>query len=350
MKTKKRNPFIVIGFAILSLLILCLLFVIGLHFYDQNCLKKEAALIQQKGLLVEIDGRNMNIYTEGSGEKTMVFMAGANTPAVTYDFKPLYSQLSDEYKIVVIEKFGYGYSDDMDGERSLSTLLRQDREALKEAGIEAPYILCPHSASGLEAIRWAQQYPEEVEAIIGLDMAVPEQFDYQIGDLDALEAQNYEEVLIDVEFYHFWMYDMGGYRLYPIGKVFPAAVSDQLTKEEQAEYKAITYHWYSQFYKTAMFREGLATAQQISDYKTLYDSEKPDVPTLLFVSDDDETFGMMLGENGLDKWKMIHENYAAGLSNGKVVQLECNHYVHVEAPDQISQEIKTYIETLTDRS
>ena len=27
--------------------------------------------------------------------------------------------------------------------------------------------------SGLEAIRWKQKYPDEVKAIIGLDMAVP---------------------------------------------------------------------------------------------------------------------------------------------------------------------------------
>lgn len=45
------------------------------------------------------------------------------------------------------------------------------RAALKSAKIEAPYILCPHSMSGIEALYWAQQYPEEVLAIIGLDMA-----------------------------------------------------------------------------------------------------------------------------------------------------------------------------------
>ena len=31
--------------------------------------------------------------------------------------------------------------------------------------------------SGLEAIRWAQKYPEEVEAIIGLDPATPEVYE-----------------------------------------------------------------------------------------------------------------------------------------------------------------------------
>lgn len=346
MKTKKKNPFKIIGLIVLILILLCALFVVGLHFYDQSRLKKEAELIHQKGQFVEVDGKNMNIYIEGSGEKTLVFMAGANTPAVIYDFKPLYSQLSDEYKIVVIEKFGYGYSDDIEGNRNLSTMLNQDREALKKAGIEAPYILCPHSASGLEAISWAEQYPNEVEAIIGLDMAVPEQFDYQIGDFDHVKTQTYEETIEEDSFYNFWMYDMGGYRLYPISKIFPAAASDKLTKEEQAEYKAITYHWYSQFYKTAMFREGLATEQQVNDYKALRNAEKPDVPTLLFVSEDEATFNAMLGENGLEKWKKIHENYIDGLSNGKIIQLDCGHYVHVEVPEQISVELRSFIDGL----
>lgn len=346
MKTKRKNPFKVFGLVILVLIVLCVLFIVGLHFYNQSRLKKEAELIHQKGQLVEIDGKKMNIYTEGNGEKVLVFMAGANTPAVIYDFKPLYSQLIDEYKIVVIEKFGYGYSDDIDCDRSLSTMLRQDREALKKAGVEVPYILCPHSASGLEAISWAEQYPDEVEAIIGLDMAVPEQFDYQIGDFDKVKTQTYEETIKEDEFYNFWMYDMGGYRLYPITKIFPAAASDKLTKEERAEYKAITYHWYSQFYKTAMFREGLATEQQVNDYKALRNTEKPNIPTLLFASQDEATFNAMLGENGLEIWKKIHENYIDGLSNGKIVQLDCGHYVHVEEPERISAELKSFIDGL----
>ncbi len=346
MKAKKRNPFKIIGLVFLILIVLCAFLIAGLYFYNQSSLKKESELIHQKGQLVEVDGKKMNIYTEGSGEATLVFMAGANTPAVIYDFKPLYSLLNHDYKIAVIEKFGYGYSDDIDGDRSLSTMLRQDREALKKAGAEAPYILCPHSASGLEAISWAAQYPDEVKAIIGLDMAVPEQFDYQVGNFDQIQPQAYEETLEEESFYNFWMYDMGGYRLYPVGKVFPAAASDKLTAEEQAEYKAITYRWYSQFYKTSMFREGLATTQQISDYKMLRNTEKPDTPTLLFVSDDEAMFGAMLGEHGLENWKKIHENYIDGLSNGRIVNLDCGHYVHVEAPEQISTEIKRFLDDL----
>ncbi|MBR3043759.1 MAG: alpha/beta hydrolase [Oscillospiraceae bacterium] len=336
-----------ITLTVFILLLLCAAFVGTLYGYNRHMLAKEAALIQHQGQYVEIDGANMNIYTTGSGDRTLVFMAGANTPAVIYDFKPLFSRLSDSFQIAVIEKFGYGCSDDISGERTLSTMLRQDREALEKVGIPAPYILCPHSASGLEAVRWAQLYPDEVAAIIGLDMAVPEQFDCQIGDIHTAQTQTPEQALAEDAFYNFWMYDIGSFRLYRFASVFPAAASPDLTAAEQAEYKAITYHWYSRFYETAMAREGILTDSQRSDFIALHDAPVPDVPTLFFVSNDSDMFAKMLGENGLEKWKSIHENYLAGLTHAKLVQLQCGHYVHVEEPEAVSNAIRSYLnETL----
>ena len=113
----------------------------------------------------------------GERKHTLLFLSGSGTAAPVLDFKSLYSLLSSDYRIVVIEKFGYGFSDVVDSERSFETILRQDREVLTKAGIEGPYILCPHSMSGIEAIMWAQNYPDEVEAIVGLDMALPRAYD-----------------------------------------------------------------------------------------------------------------------------------------------------------------------------
>ena len=59
--------------------------------------------------------------------------------------------LSDEYRIVVVEKFGYGYSDVVDEDRNIQTVLSETRLALNKAGIDGPYVLCPHSMSGIEA-------------------------------------------------------------------------------------------------------------------------------------------------------------------------------------------------------
>lgn len=54
-----------------------------------------------------------------------------------YDYKILYSKLTGEYQVAVVEKFGYGYSDISGLSRDVVTLVEGDRNALKAAGVEA---------------------------------------------------------------------------------------------------------------------------------------------------------------------------------------------------------------------
>ena len=69
-------------------------------------LSTERKLLTPPGTLVDIGGKRMHIYTEGSGEETLVFLSGAGTCSPVLDFKSLYSLLSDDYQIAVVEKFG----------------------------------------------------------------------------------------------------------------------------------------------------------------------------------------------------------------------------------------------------
>jgi hypothetical protein len=61
-------------------------------------------------------------------------MSGSATVAPVYDFKSLYSMLSDEYRIVVVEKSGYGYSEIYEVERDIDTMLGEVRQSLMLAG------------------------------------------------------------------------------------------------------------------------------------------------------------------------------------------------------------------------
>lgn len=140
-------------------------------------LSKEDSVFQTKGIQVDVNDHSMNVYVEGTGDKTLVFMSGGGTSSPVLDFKSLYSLLSDTYRIAVVEKAGYGFSEVTENtSRDIDRVLSETREALRLAGVNGPYTLCPHSMSGIEAIYWAQQYPEEVTAIIGLDMSVPQSF------------------------------------------------------------------------------------------------------------------------------------------------------------------------------
>ena len=135
---------------------------------------KESEQIKAIGELLEFEGHKIHVYRAGGTDKPkLVFMSGSGTVAPVYDFKILYEKLVSDFRIIVIEKFGYGCSDLYEGPCDVDSVIAYQRRALENAGEKGPYILLPHSMSGLEAIRWKQKYPDEISAIIGLDMAVP---------------------------------------------------------------------------------------------------------------------------------------------------------------------------------
>ena len=97
-------------------------------------LNQESKLFQPLGKMVTVNKHPMHVYTEGNGETTLVFMAGGGTCSPTLDFRSLYSRLSDNYRIAVVEKAGYGFSEILDVPRDIDTVLEETRKALILAG------------------------------------------------------------------------------------------------------------------------------------------------------------------------------------------------------------------------
>ncbi len=312
MKKIIKRVFIIILAAVLAALL-------GIFIFNRIMQKVEERLFKEPlGQMVEVDGHKMCLHVEGEGKRTIVFLSGSGTASPILDFKSLYDLLKEDYRIVVIEKFGYGFSDVVDGERSFDTILRQDREALVKAGVEGPYVLCPHSMSALEAILWAQEYPNEVDAIIGLDMAVPEAYD--VLDLDgAIRREKFAAVLRE----------MGIARLY----YNDANIPGNLSKEEKKLYRAIGS-------KIAVNKVIINETKAVRDAcDKIAQNPKPNVPTLLFVSNGEGT-GVKEG------WLDAQKNYAKDLRTSQVIELDCAHYVHDFEYESISQEMKSFISEL----
>ena len=110
---------------------------------------------------IEIDGHKLHLFRAGDEKcPKFIFMSGSGTISPVYDFKILYEKLVSDFRIIVIEKFGYGCSDLYEGPCDVDSVVAYQRRALEHAGEKGPYILLPHSMSGLEAIRWKQKYPD----------------------------------------------------------------------------------------------------------------------------------------------------------------------------------------------
>ena len=311
----------IIGKGFLGLLILIAVFLAVMTVYNQIMLKKNKDLYETPlGQLVEVDGHNMSIYTEGEGKHTIVFLAGHGTASPILDFRPLYSRLSDDYKIVVVEKFGYGFSDLVDGKRDIDTILRQDREALEKCGIKAPYVLCPHSFSGYEATRWAQEYPDEVEAIVGLDMCTPHCMD--VNKLKENQAGN----AFLCGFVRF-LRDTG------IVRLFDYSASGALSEEDAEIYKEIACH--KSMNDTMQNEADAESIIALNDERN--SAPLPTVPMILYVS----------GENGSDVlWVNGMQAMVDASSDGTLIRLDCGHDVHNYAYERISRDMKAFIEKL----
>ncbi len=269
------------------------------------------------GELVEVNGHKMSVYVEGDGHKTLVFMSGGGTCSPTLDFKSLYSLLSDDYKIVVVEKFGYGFSDIVDKDRNIDSILEDCRTALTKVGLKGPYVLCPHSMSGIEALYWTQKYPEEVEAIIGLDMAVP---------------QVYEDYKINMSMLKiiYWAVKAGIIRILPGVSESDAIKYGRLSDSEKEIYRAI---FYEKTATTTMLNEVSAIKENA---KIVQNNGVPQVPMLMFVSNGSGTGWKK------DIWRDYQNSYMKDVENGKLINLDCPHYIHDHEYEKISEEIKAF--------
>ncbi len=309
----------IIGKILLALLILLIVFLIVMTVINQILMRKNRKLCEEPlGQLIEVDGHNMSIYTEGEGDHTIVFLSGYGTASPILDFKPLYSRLSDEYKIVVIEKFGYGFSDEIDDDRTMDTILRQDREVLEKAGIKAPYVLCPHSFSGYEATLWAQKYPDEVEAIVGLDMCTP-----NCKDESEINSDSMKYIVPVFKFFRFT----------GIMRFFDQDQSGTLSDEEGRIFNEL---FCQKSLNDTVIREG-SNGKEKALVAELNSMPLPKVPMILYSSADNKDSKF---------WLSGMQAMADASSDGKVIQLSCGHYVHDFEYDRISRDMKGFIKGL----
>lgn len=152
---------IIIGIIVLGVLVSSIL--------HATYFKNKMERIQPYGELVEVFDGKIHVTQLGSGEKTIVLLPGLGTVLPSADFAPLMRELSKNYHVVCIEYFGMGFSSETERTRTCENYVEEIRVALKAAGVDTPYVLMPHSISGVYSEYYASSYPEEVEAIVSLD-------------------------------------------------------------------------------------------------------------------------------------------------------------------------------------
>lgn len=170
----KRNKFKRVFLWSLAILLAVLaLFTLGTWLHHRVKTGRELALLKEKGYYnpVPVGEYSLNVARFGNelGKHTIVGLAGLGMDDFMVTARRMTAQLEPDNAVVFVDRAGYGLSGDTDREMTLETVVADYRTALKNAGVEPPFVLQAHSFGGVYATWWVSKYPGEIEAVVFLD-------------------------------------------------------------------------------------------------------------------------------------------------------------------------------------
>ena len=164
-----------------NLIILGVIVVIGTvylgikHSSDAAAARAQLEKYKQNNItMIDTEGEQIAVYTQGEGEYTVVMMSSMEAPGSTLNLRTITSYLGDEYRVVIIDFPGSGFSPDSGAEKTVDHYADIIKGVLDYLGIEDNIILMPHSFAGLYAFRYIEKYPEGLAGLICIDAAPPE--------------------------------------------------------------------------------------------------------------------------------------------------------------------------------
>ncbi|MFP4975548.1 alpha/beta fold hydrolase [Paenibacillus sp. CN-4] len=309
---KKRKVWVRILGSIFGAIVLFMGIVFVVNAICNGIEKKK---IEPYGQYVNVDGKKMNVLIQGSGEQTVVLLPGQGTPSPALDFKLLLNELSPNYKVIVIEPFGYGLSDQTEKDRTTENIVSEVHEAVQQLGINR-YVLMGHSIGGLYGLSYVNTYPDEVVAFVGIDSSVPNQpgmdVKLPLKSIQFLQQSGLMRLLKKVS-----------------GDPYKSLAFDEHTKEQL---RLIS----NQITSNPTMMDELRHLG--SNFKNAEKLTYPhDFPLLLFVQSNN-------AHN--EQWILLHEEQAKQSALGKMIPMDGSHYLHHTKFKEIAKEFKAYMKQI----
>jgi pimeloyl-ACP methyl ester carboxylesterase len=278
----------------------------------------EQASVTPYGHRVTIDGGALNVVQNGRAGSPLVLLSGLGTAAPGLDFAPLTRELND-FNVTVVEGFGYGYSDMSAGPRTVDSIATELHAALATLGIAKPYTLVGHSIAGFYTLYYANKYPDEVSAVIGIDTTVPSA---PMGSAEPSSGGvNWERLLSTT----------GVVRC--LDTLVPALAEpagDAFTAGERERIRLMS-SW--NFGNAALSDE---TRRLGDNARAIQGMSYPaDLPVLIFLSS--ESIG------SLPHWRELHEEQVRNVARHELVELAGGHYLHWTQSPAMAEAIREFL-------
>lgn len=311
---KKRRFVRALGVAVLVLVLL-----LGvMKVTDMAMTASERAANPAPGVMVDVGGRRMHVYTVGQGEASIVLLPGLGTSAPVLDFEPLTQELSQWARVTVVEPFGYGWSEGSDSPMLPGDVARDVHTALHGAGVPGPYVLMGHSLAGLYSQKFIEMFPGEVSGFVGLDPTNPVTASPPEDDW----ASFLSGVLTTLA-------RLGGVRVVQAIRGVDSSLLEQGYSRENVDKQAMLTSWNAM--SPEMVRQRKSLREALEQTKELRFTQ--DLPVLVFASRDREK------REGGEALRA----YAGEGQCHRVEALDAGHYVHREQHTRINEVTRAFL-------
>lgn len=290
---------------------------------------QERSAIPAPGVLVDVGDGMMHVASSGSGAQTIVLIPGLGTSSPYYDFQPLVDSLAKSARVVVVEPFGYGWSDSNDRPMTLSNVALDIHDALIGAGVPGPYVIAAHSIGGLYAQQFATDFPADTAAVIGLDPTLPRAQDFAPKTSDStIEAP--------IPAYLGWATAMGWAR----------PIQLALGQDPQLTSGAASADGYSRSNLAAqqMFTNWTGLSRNVMDQSARVPESVLDAAELEFPADTPVLLFITAEHGEPPAWlQRAAADYVAASTLTRIVPVNAGHYLHHTKSTEIAAEIQSFL-------
>ena len=116
---------------------------------------------------VDAGGHKLNIRCSGEGSPAVIL--GSGLASDNHDWGPVEERVSEFTQICSYDRAGLGESESVEGVPTAQVASDRLHSLLSAAGINGPVVMVGHSYSGLVALLYATQHPENTAALVLVD-------------------------------------------------------------------------------------------------------------------------------------------------------------------------------------
>jgi pimeloyl-ACP methyl ester carboxylesterase len=271
------------------------------------------------GERIAVGSGTLNVYRNGPEDaQPIVLLSGLGTPAPGLDFAPLVRELKG-FNAIVVEGFGYGYSDMEAPPRTNENISSELHEALTKLQVKKPYVLAGHSIAGFYMLDYANRYPGEVSAVVGIDASIPKAGDGPVPDPEP--DLNWQKALAFTGIVR------------AVSAAVPSFVdpaSDAYTEDELQRMRLMTSWNYG---NSAVADETARIANNAAALRGV--SYPDDLPVLAFIADENS-------ESTATKTAAA-QNLLENVKRHEIVTLEGHHYLHWTQSKRMAEDIRAFL-------